>query len=74
MHKSIDFAIQLMPHVKAKRIIVHGAFGGRMDQTLMSMFVLKQIYVQLEQSNPQPGKYIPLELILVDKFTKMVYL
>ena len=45
-----------------------------MDQTLMSMFVLKQIYVQLEESNPQPGEYIPLELILVDKFTKMIYL
>ena len=47
-----------------KIIFVHGAFGGRIDHTLNSIYTLHKYYQNTTLNN---------EMILFDKYSKMMY-
>ena len=49
MMKSLNFAKSLdYDESKTRRILVHGAFGGRIDQTLKSVETLFQFYREIQ--------------------------
>jgi thiamine pyrophosphokinase len=51
-----------------KKILVLGAFGGRIDHTLSAMHVMYKIQIELHQKNAND------HIILMDQFSKMICL
>ena len=67
LEKALLYSLELLGQ-SSKRVLVHGAFGGRIDHTMNAVHILHKFYLRGHFKAERQD-----ELLLFDEYSKMMY-